>query len=120
MGYLDGYGAELKFGRTAELKGLRLATQNAAGDHSSLGCALSKFTDDVKLDGVTGASDGCAAIQRDPNRLENWAEGDLTKHNKGKCEVLHLEKNNPMHQYMLGTSWLERSLAEKDLGCQLT
>ena len=35
--------------------------------------------------------------------------------NKGKCKVLHLGRNNPMHQYMLGTAQLESSLAEKDL-----
>lgn len=95
---------------------MRLAAQNAVEDHSSSGCTLSKFTDAVHLDGVTGTSDGCAAIQRDLNRLENRAKRDLKKHKKGKCEVLHLERNNPMHQYMLGAKWLERSLAEKDLG----
>ncbi|KAK4832351.1 hypothetical protein QYF61_021880 [Mycteria americana] len=35
--------------------------------------------------------------------------------NKGKCEVLHLGRNNPMHQYA-GADWLESSFAEKDLG----
>lgn len=95
---------------------MRLAAQNAAGGHSYSGCTLSKFTDDVELDGVTGTSDGCAAIQRDLNRLENWAKRDLKKHNKGKCEVLHLERNNPMNQYMLDAKWLGGSLAEKDLG----
>ncbi|PKU49624.1 hypothetical protein llap_8 [Limosa lapponica baueri] len=36
--------------------------------------------------------------------------------NKGKCQVLHLWRNNPMHQYTLGTDQLESSFAEKDLG----
>lgn len=35
------------------------------------------------------ASDGCAAIQNDVDRLEKWANGDLTKLNKGKCKVLY-------------------------------
>lgn len=38
------------------------------------------------------------------------------KFNKGKCRVLPLERNNPMHQYKLGVDLLERSSAGKDLG----
>mgnify|MGYP001860564884 CR=1 FL=1 len=36
--------------------------------------------------------------------------------NKGKCRVLHLGRNNCMHQYRLGAFLLERNSAEKDLG----
>ena len=38
------------------------------------------------------------------------------KFNKSKCRVLHLRRNNCMHQYRLGDDLLERSSAEKDLG----
>jgi len=38
------------------------------------------------------------------------------KFNKGKCQVLHLGRNNPTRQYILRTDQLERSLAEKDMG----
>ncbi|GAB0180786.1 mitochondrial enolase superfamily member 1 [Grus japonensis] len=38
------------------------------------------------------------------------------KFKKGKCRVLHLGKNNPMHQYRSGADLLGSSAAEKDLG----
>ncbi|PKU38186.1 rna-directed dna polymerase from mobile element jockey-like [Limosa lapponica baueri] len=79
-------------------------------------CTLCKFADDMKLGGVTDRPEGCAAIQRDLNRLEKWADRNLTKFNKGKCKVLPLGRSKPWRQYMLRTTQLEKSLAEKDLG----
>ena len=46
---------------------------------------------------------------------EKQADGNLMKL-KGKSKVLHMGRNNPVHQYRLGTNQLESNLAEKDLG----
>ncbi|PKU49092.1 hypothetical protein llap_745 [Limosa lapponica baueri] len=47
-------------------------------------------------------------------RLESWAERNLVKLNKGKCKVLHLGRNNSIHQYRLGVDLLKSSSVEKD------
>ena len=56
-------------------------------------CTLSKFADDSKLGGVADIPEGHAAIRRDLNRLEKWADRNLTKFSKGKCKVLHTMKH---------------------------
>jgi len=81
-----------------------------------LQCTLSKFADDTKLGGVADTLESCAAIQRDLDRLQSCAERNLMKFNKGKCRVLHLGKNNLMHQYRLGADLLQSSSVERDLG----
>lgn len=41
---------------------------------------------------------------------------NLTKFNKGKCNILQLDKGNPWYQYRLGDGGSESSPAEKELG----
>ena len=62
-------------------------------------CNLSKFDDETKLGGVADTPEGCAAVQQELDRMESWAEKNLMRFNKSRCRVLHLERNNCMHQY---------------------
>lgn len=57
-----------------------------------------------------------ATILRDSNRLEKWADRNLVKFNKRKCEVQG--KNNSHYSnahYVMGADQLEKRLAEQDL-----
>ena len=59
---------------------------------------------------------GGLPIQRNLDRLEKWANRNLMKFKREQCQVLHVRRNNPMLQHMLGANCLERHFAEKDMG----
>ena len=59
---------------------------------------------------------GWDAIQRDLERLEQWAQVNITRLNKSKCKVMHLACSNPQYQFKLGDVRMKHSPAKKDLG----
>ncbi|KAK4826232.1 hypothetical protein QYF61_006273 [Mycteria americana] len=79
---------------------------------------LTFILDDTKRGGVADMRGGCAAIQRDLDKLEKWAHRNIMKFKREKCRRKGEKKgkNNPMHQYMPGPTQLGSNLAEKALG----
>ena len=57
---------------------------------------------------------GWDAIQRDLERLEQWAQVNITRLNKSKCKVLHLACSNPHYPCNWGSKRIGHSPAEKD------
>ena len=57
---------------------------------SGVECTLRKFADYTKLWGVVETPQGWDAIQRDLDRLEQWAQVNSMRFNSSKCKVLHL------------------------------
>ncbi|GAB0181466.1 mitochondrial enolase superfamily member 1 [Grus japonensis] len=79
-------------------------------------CTLMKFADDTKLSGEVDTLERRITLQEDLDRLEEWASKKIMKFNKDKCKVLHMGKHNPGVQHRLGSTWLESSSVERDLG----
>ena len=67
--------------------------------HVVLENVLSKFADDTKLGGAISSTEGGECLQRDVDKLENWACSNHMKYNKNKCLILHLGMNNPGHTH---------------------
>ncbi|KAJ7408900.1 hypothetical protein BTVI_58275 [Pitangus sulphuratus] len=78
-------------------------------------CLISKFGHDTKLSHAVDTPEGWDTIQRDLEKLKEWARGNLTRFSKTKYKVLHWGQGNPRYQYRLRDDHIECGTAEKDL-----
>lgn len=76
-------------------------------------CTLTKFANDTEVSGEVDILKGRASLQKDLDRLGEWANKNLMKFNKDKFNVLHLGKHNPCEQHRLGSSQLGRISVER-------
>jgi len=83
--------------------------------HGGAACTLNKFSGDTKLREVSDIPESCAAIKRDLNRLEIWADRNLMKFNKEKGKILHLKRNNPMALIYTGLDLPGEQLCRKSI-----
>ncbi|GAB0185168.1 arf-GAP with GTPase, ANK repeat and PH domain-containing protein 3 [Grus japonensis] len=78
-----------------------LALQSQIREH------VISIEDDIKPSGAVDSLEERDAIQRAPDRLEEWAHVNLMKFNKAKCKVLHLRQGNHQYQYRLEDELME-------------
>ncbi|XP_059575306.1 uncharacterized protein LOC132245913 [Alligator mississippiensis] len=71
---------------------------------------------DTKMWGEVDTLEGGERLQLDLDRIQKWADENRMGFNVDKCRALHLGRRNPQHTYRLGSSPLESTEAERDLG----
>lgn len=62
------------------------------------------------------ASEAKVALWEEMDRLQEWASKNLKKFNKHKCKAFYMGKHNLGVQHKLGSTQLESSTVEMDLG----
>ena len=74
------------------------------------------FADDTKLFHAIRTPEDREKLQQDLDHLMEWSQKWQLGFNEAKCKVLHLGSSNKGLDYQMGTTTLQTTTAEKDLG----
>ncbi len=77
---------------------------------------VSKYEDDTKVGRIIRTAQDASELQGDLERLYDWARKWQKEFNIGKCSIMSAGWNNPLHNYSLNATPLDRSRCERDLG----
>ncbi len=77
---------------------------------------VSKFADNTKLGKVIRTDEDARELQGDLDRLYDWTRKWQMEFNTGKCSILSVGRNNPLHNYSLNATPIKRSHCERHLG----
>ena len=83
------------------------------------------YADDTKVSTTVDSEKESQVLQKDIDRLVEWADRWQLHFNTAKCKVIHLGRNNPAHKYTMkmhnseDRTVLEPAGTEKDLGVQV-
>ena len=84
-----------------------------------LGSKVWKFADDTKIvRSIKSINDNCY-LQKDLDRLQNWANENQMEFNVKKCKVMHIGNNNIRFNYEMSENWLDECWSERDLGIKI-
>ncbi len=83
---------------------------------SGISSDISKFTDDTKVGRPILSDQDAGVLQVELDQLYEWEGKRQMEFNVGKCSILRVGRNNPLHNYTLNGTHIGRSRCERDLG----
>ena len=76
---------------------------------------LRKFVDDTKIASIVETDEDAMVLQKDVDKMVEWARKWEMTFNVAKCKVLHVGRRNQKHEYKMGDVVLGLTSKEKDL-----